>query len=92
MDKINIKNLIIGFGKAGKTLAADLAKHGEEVILVEKSSSMYGGTCINIGCIPSKKLLVEAERKPFRCKSKRLFRTSNGAQKCFDFSFACCQL
>ena len=36
MDKINIKNLIIGFGKAGKTLAADLAKHGEEVILVEK--------------------------------------------------------
>jgi len=64
MDKINIKNLIIGFGKAGKTLAADLAKHGEEVILVEKSSSMYGGTCINIGCIPSKKLLVEAERKP----------------------------
>ena len=64
MEKINIKNLIIGFGKAGKTLAADLAKHGEEVILVEKSSSMYGGTCINIGCIPSKKLLVEAERKP----------------------------
>ena len=64
MDKINIKNLIIGFGKAGKTLAADLAKHGEEVILVEKSSSMYGGTCINIGCIPSKKLLVEAEKRP----------------------------
>ena len=65
MEKISIKNLIIGFGKAGKTLAADLAKHGEEVILVEKSSSMYGGTCINIGCIPSKKLLVEAKRKPF---------------------------
>ncbi|WP_455050231.1 FAD-dependent oxidoreductase [Hoylesella nanceiensis] len=64
MDKINIKNLIIGFGKAGKTLAADLTKHGEEVILVEKSSSMYGGTCINIGCIPSKKLLVEAEKRP----------------------------
>lgn len=64
MNKIDIKNLIIGFGKAGKTLAADLAKHGEEVILVEKSSSMYGGTCINIGCIPSKKLLVEAEKRP----------------------------
>ena len=74
MEKISIKNLIIGFGKAGKTLAADLAKHGEEVILVEKSSSMYGGTCINIGCIPSKKLLVEAKRKPFDANESVYFR------------------
>lgn len=59
MQNINIQNLIIGFGKAGKTLAADLAKHGEKVILAEVSEQMYGGTCINIGCIPSKKLLVE---------------------------------
>lgn len=48
------KNLIIGFGKAGKTLAAEFARCGEGVILVEKSSQMYGGTCINVGCIPSK--------------------------------------
>lgn len=52
-------NLIIGFGKAGKTLAGDLARHGQDVVLVEQSKKMYGGTCINIGCIPSKKLLVE---------------------------------
>ncbi|MPW73213.1 pyridine nucleotide-disulfide oxidoreductase [Moraxella catarrhalis] len=50
------EHLIIGFGKAGKTLAQTLAKAGKEVILVEKSADMYGGTCINIGCIPSKKL------------------------------------
>lgn len=62
MEQINIPNLIIGFGKAGKTLAADLAKNGQKVILAERSNKMYGGTCINIGCIPSKKLLTEAER------------------------------
>lgn len=61
MDRLTTKNLIIGFGKAGKTLAADLARHGQEVIVVEKSAEMYGGTCINIGCIPSKKLIVEGQ-------------------------------
>ncbi len=49
-----VKNLIIGFGKAGKTLAGNLANHGEEVVLVEESEMMYGGTCINVACIPSK--------------------------------------
>lgn len=62
MTTRSIPHLIIGFGKAGKTLAADLAKHGESVILVEQSAAMYGGTCINIGCIPSKLLLVEGEK------------------------------
>ena len=62
MKTRTIAHLVIGFGKAGKTLAADLAKHGESVILVEQSATMYGGTCINIGCIPSKLLLVEGEK------------------------------
>ncbi|MCG7381933.1 FAD-dependent oxidoreductase [Paenibacillus sp. ACRRY] len=48
--------LIIGFGKAGKTLAPYLAKQGLSVIVVEQSSQMYGGTCINVGCIPTKAL------------------------------------
>lgn len=61
MKKINVQNLIIGFGKAGKTLAADLARNGQQVIIAEQSDKMYGGTCINIGCIPSKRLLHEAE-------------------------------
>lgn len=49
--------IIIGFGKAGKTLAADLAKRGQHVAMIEQSSLMYGGTCINIGCIPTKTLV-----------------------------------
>ena len=61
MEQIQVTNLIIGFGKAGKTLAADLARAGESVLLVERDAAMYGGTCINVGCIPSKTLLVEGE-------------------------------
>ncbi|CCK85500.1 Probable pyridine nucleotide-disulfide oxidoreductase [Lactobacillus equicursoris DSM 19284 = JCM 14600 = CIP 110162] len=55
-----VKNIIIGFGKGGKTLAKFLGQQGEEVLLVEKSPKMYGGTCINIACLPSKRLILEA--------------------------------
>ena len=53
--------IIIGFGKAGKTLAGALAKQGKQVALIEKSAQMYGGTCINVGCIPSKSLVTSSE-------------------------------
>ncbi|MDY3374190.1 MAG: FAD-dependent oxidoreductase [Terrisporobacter othiniensis] len=46
--------IIIGFGKGGKTLAGDLASRGQKVALIEKSQEMYGGTCINKACIPTK--------------------------------------
>ena len=49
--------IIIGFGKAGKTLAAEFASRGWSVAIIERSSKMYGGTCINIGCIPTKTLV-----------------------------------
>ena len=52
--------VIIGFGKAGKTLAAELAAHDWSVAMVERSDKMYGGTCINIGCIPTKALIHSA--------------------------------
>ncbi|EDI4631213.1 pyridine nucleotide-disulfide oxidoreductase [Salmonella enterica] len=55
--------IIIGFGKAGKTLAVTLAKAGWRVAVIEESSSMFGGTCINIGCIPTKALVHDAERE-----------------------------
>ncbi|MBF2215284.1 hypothiocyanous acid reductase MerA [Staphylococcus epidermidis] len=49
--------LVIGFGKAGKTLAKYAASQGQHVVLVEQSSDNFGGTCINHGCIPSKVLV-----------------------------------
>lgn len=52
--------IIIGFGKAGKTLAAKLSNRGWQVAVVERSSMMYGGTCPNIACIPTKTLVHEA--------------------------------
>lgn len=52
--------IIIGFGKAGKTLAAELSNRGWQVAVVERSSMMYGGTCPNIACILTKTLVHEA--------------------------------
>lgn len=56
--------IVIGFGKAGKTLAGKLAKQGKSVALIEKDAHMYGGTCINVGCIPSKRLVTDAAMAP----------------------------
>ena len=53
--------IIIGFGKGGKTLAAELANRGWKIALIERSDKMYGGTCINVACIPTKALIHEAE-------------------------------
>jgi probable pyridine nucleotide-disulfide oxidoreductase len=60
--KKHYQNLVIGFGKGGKTLAAYLAKQGQDVILIEQSEWMYGGTCINVACIPTKSLITNAEK------------------------------
>ena len=53
--------IIIGFGKGGKTLAAGLAERNFTVAMIERSDKMYGGTCINIGCIPTKTLIHSAK-------------------------------
>ncbi|MGT2947797.1 FAD-containing oxidoreductase [Streptococcus devriesei] len=53
--------LVIGFGKAGKTLAAKMSSLGKKVALIEKDALMYGGTCINVACIPTKTLIHAAE-------------------------------
>ena len=52
----------IGVGKAGKTLAAKMPTQRTKVAVMERNKSMYGGTCINIACIPTKTLLVAAEK------------------------------
>lgn len=57
--------IMIGFGKAAKTLAIDFAKQNKTVALIEKSALMYGGTCINEGCIPTKTLIKQAGNKSY---------------------------
>ena len=45
--------IVLGFGKAGKTLAAKFGSMGKSVAMIEENPLMYGGTCINIACIPN---------------------------------------
>lgn len=54
--------IVLGFGKAGKTLAKDFALQGKKVAVIEQSAQMYGGACINVACIPTKILLKESLR------------------------------
>nr|WTB28998.1 FAD-dependent oxidoreductase [Streptomyces sp. NBC_00830] len=57
--------LVIGYGKGGKTVAAKMGRLGKRVVLVERSDRMYGGTCPNVGCVPTKALVHHAsERRP----------------------------
>lgn len=53
--------IIIGFGKGGKLLASELANRNWKVAIIERSPQMYGGTCVNVGCVPTKALIHEAE-------------------------------
>lgn len=62
MEVKNFKNVIIGFGKAGRALAKSLSQHGEDVVIIERDQAMYGGTCPNVGCAPSKTLIVAGHK------------------------------
>jgi pyruvate/2-oxoglutarate dehydrogenase complex dihydrolipoamide dehydrogenase (E3) component len=52
--------IVLGWGKAGKTLAGKYASHGKKVAIIERDPKMYGGTCINVGCLPTKSLVHSA--------------------------------
>jgi len=52
--------LVIGAGPGGYVAAIRAAQHGLKVACVEKREAL-GGTCLNIGCIPSKALLHASE-------------------------------
>lgn len=64
MEPMHAELLVIGFGKGGKTLAAAMGRAGRRVVMVEQSAQMYGGTCINIGCVPTKALIHRASARP----------------------------
>lgn len=51
--------LIIGSG-AGMNVASDALSNGFKVAIVDKGP--LGGTCLNLGCIPSKLLIFPADR------------------------------
>ena len=50
--------IVIGTGQAGPSLAAALAGAGMDTAIVERHR--FGGTCVNVGCIPTKALVASA--------------------------------
>lgn len=52
--------IVFGWGKAGKILAGKYASHGKKVAIIERDPKMYGGTCINVGCLSTKSLVHSA--------------------------------
>ena len=54
----NFDAIIIGSGQAGKPLAIDLARAGWNTALIEREH--VGGTCINVGCTPTKTMVASA--------------------------------
>ena len=53
--------IVIGAGPGGYVAAIRAAQLGMKVACVEKGQTL-GGTCLNIGCIPSKALLNSSEK------------------------------
>jgi pyruvate/2-oxoglutarate dehydrogenase complex dihydrolipoamide dehydrogenase (E3) component len=50
--------IIIGTGQSGPPLAARLADEGMKTAVVERKR--FGGTCVNVGCVPTKTLVASA--------------------------------
>ena len=61
MGDTSFDTIIVGAGPAGYVSAIRCAQLGMKTALVEKNPTL-GGTCLNIGCIPSKALLDSSER------------------------------
>ena len=59
MPEITCKLLVIGGGPGGYVCAIRAGQLGLDTVLVEQAS--LGGTCLNVGCIPSKALIHAAE-------------------------------
>lgn len=55
--------IVIGFGQGANSLVNRMVQEGWKVALIERNEeSSYGGSCINIGCIPTKILAYDAMR------------------------------
>src|SRR5580765_5833147 len=71
MKEISCKLLVIGAGPGGYVCAIRAGQLGLDTVLVE--AKKLGGTCLNVGCIPSKALIHAAEQ------FERIARIGSGA-------------
>lgn len=77
--------IVIGAGPGGYEAAAYAAGLGRKVLLIEKGD--LGGTCLNVGCIPTKTLLRSAKAYA-ECKHAALYGVDTGGEPRFDMAKA----
>jgi pyruvate/2-oxoglutarate dehydrogenase complex dihydrolipoamide dehydrogenase (E3) component len=70
-------SIIIGTGQSGPSLAVRLAKAGRKVAIIERK--LFGGTCVNTGCIPSKTLIASARAAHVARRAKEFGVNFDGA-------------
>ena len=58
MQAENFDVIVVGAGQAGPALAARCSKEGLRTALIERGH--FGGTCVNVGCVPTKTLVASA--------------------------------
>jgi dihydrolipoamide dehydrogenase len=73
--------IIIGGGPAGYRAAERLGARGRSVLLVEKN--LLGGTCLNVGCVPTKTLLNSAKYYVHAFEAERFGVSADNVR--FDF-------
>lgn len=76
---IRFDSIIIGAGQAGPPLAGRLTQAGHRVALIERN--LFGGTCVNTGCIPTKTLVASAYAAHMARRAGDFGITVNGAVK-----------
>ncbi|WP_027109278.1 dihydrolipoyl dehydrogenase [Lacticigenium naphthae] len=70
------ETIVIGAGPAGYSAAIRASQLGQKVTVIEKT--YIGGTCLNVGCIPSKALITAAHRF-HNAQSSEVFGVKSGA-------------
>ncbi len=71
--------IVIGTGQAGPSLAVRLANSGRKTAVLERKR--FGGTCVNVGCIPTKTLVASARAIHMARRGAEFGFTTGGAVK-----------
>lgn len=79
--------IVVGFGKGGKTAAHVLSDAGKRVIMVEQSENMYGGTCPNVGCVPTKMLVHFSSGRRLEDDAQEFFANSVAGVRALTTAF-----
>ena len=58
MDAESFDAIVVGAGQAGPAIAARCSREGLRTAVIERAH--FGGTCVNVGCIPTKTLVASA--------------------------------